>query len=64
MAIDLDVQMDRYGALRDQLYAFFMQQGVFLRPLGNTVYTLPPFVISDHELDEIYRVMEKCLDLI
>ncbi|MDN3642449.1 adenosylmethionine--8-amino-7-oxononanoate transaminase [Lutimonas halocynthiae] len=63
-ALDLNVQMDRYGKLRDQLYAFFMKEGVVLRPLGNTVYTLPPYVITDSELDKIYEVIEKCLDII
>ncbi len=63
-ALDLNVQMDRYGKLRDQLYAFFMEQGVFLRPLGNTVYTLPPYVIADDELNQIYDVIEKCLEII
>jgi len=63
-ALDLNVEMDRYGKLRDQLYAFFMKHGVVLRPLGNTVYTLPPYVTEDSELDQIYEVMEKCLDII
>lgn len=63
-ALDLDLQMDRYGNLRDQLYSFFMDKGVFLRPLGNTIYTLPPYVIKDAELDLIYEVMEQCLEII
>ncbi|MGI9533112.1 adenosylmethionine--8-amino-7-oxononanoate transaminase [Lutimonas sp.] len=64
LAVDLNVEMDRYGKLRDQLYAFFKEQGVILRPLGNTVYTLPPYIISDKELDQIYKVIEKCLEII
>lgn len=64
LAMDIDVKMDRYGTLRDKLYRFFMGHGVFLRPLGNTVYTLPPYVISDQELDKIYEVMEKCLEIV
>ncbi|UCE93022.1 MAG: adenosylmethionine--8-amino-7-oxononanoate transaminase [Flavobacteriaceae bacterium] len=64
LAMDIDVKMDRYGKLRDKLYSFFMGHGVFLRPLGNTVYTLPPYVISDQELDKIYEVMEKCLEIV
>jgi adenosylmethionine-8-amino-7-oxononanoate aminotransferase len=64
LALDLDVKMDRYGKLRDRLYAFFMEHGVFLRPLGNTIYTLPPFVISSSELERIYEVMEKSLEII
>jgi len=63
-ALDLDVKMDRYGNLRDQLYSFFMGKGVFLRPLGNTIYILPPYVITDAELDLIYEVIEQCLEII
>jgi adenosylmethionine-8-amino-7-oxononanoate aminotransferase len=63
-ALDLDIKMDRYGNLRDRLYAFFMEKGVFLRPLGNTIYTLPPFVIADDELDLIYQVIEECLEIV
>jgi len=61
-ALDLNVQMDRYGKLRDELYQFYMDNGVFLRPLGNTIYILPPFVISDLELDRVYKTIEKSLE--
>ena len=62
-ALDLNIKMDRYGDLRDKLYAFFMEKGVFLRPLGNTIYTLPPYVTTDSELDLIYQVIEESLDI-
>ena len=62
-ALDLEVKMDRYGKLRDELYQFFMDNGVFLRPLGNTIYILPPFIISDLELDKVYDVIEKSLEI-
>jgi len=64
VALDLAVEMDRYGALRDQLFSFFMENGVCLRPLGNTIYILPPFVISDEELQKIYSTVEKALALL
>jgi adenosylmethionine-8-amino-7-oxononanoate aminotransferase len=63
-ALDLNVKMERYGKLRDKLYEFFMQNGLFLRPLGNTIYILPPYVITDEELDKVYEVIEKCLEII
>lgn len=62
-ALDLNVKMDRYGSLRDELYSFFMEKGVFLRPLGNTIYTLPPYIITDSELDLIYQVIEESLEI-
>jgi adenosylmethionine-8-amino-7-oxononanoate aminotransferase len=37
---------------------------VFLRPLGNTIYILPPYVISNTELERIYEVIETVLELI
>ena len=30
-------------------------QGIYLRPLGNTVYLLPPYCISSEQLRKIYR---------
>ena len=63
-ALDLNIEMNRYGKLRDKLYKFYMNNGVFLRPLGNTIYILPPFVISDSELKEIYNVIERSLDIV
>lgn len=64
LAIDLKVEVDRYGNFRDELYQFFMQHGVNLRPLGNTIYALPPYIIEDGELQKIYDVIEKALDTI
>jgi adenosylmethionine-8-amino-7-oxononanoate aminotransferase len=61
-ALDLDIKMDRYGNLRDQLFQFFMKNGVCLRPLGNTIYILPPFVITDKELNKVYTVIIKALE--
>lgn len=37
-------------AMRD----FFMKNGLLMRPLGNTIYLLPPFIISDQELQQGY----------
>lgn len=61
-ALDLDVNMERYGNLRDQLFNFFMKNGVCLRPLGNTIYILAPFVITNQELEKIYNTIEAALD--
>ncbi len=63
IAFELNVEMERYGSLRNKLFKHFMDSGVFLRPLGNTIYVLAPFVIAENELDKIYQsilgVLEK-----
>ncbi len=63
-ALDLNIQMERYGNLRDRLFNFFMEKGVFLRPLGNTIYILPPYIINEKQLAKIYTVIEEALEII
>ncbi|MFT5892886.1 MAG: adenosylmethionine-8-amino-7-oxononanoate aminotransferase [Dokdonia sp.] len=62
-ALELNTEMERYGSLRNQLFEHFMDRGVALRPLGNTIYILPPFVINDEQLDTIYTAIEEALNI-
>lgn len=62
LAFDLAVEMERYGDMRNKLFSFFMERGVFLRPLGNTIYLLPPFVIKETELEVLYKSIRDCLE--
>ena len=50
------------SAMRTKLYQFFLERGVLLRPLGNVVYVLPPFVISPEELHRVYDVIEEAVE--
>jgi adenosylmethionine-8-amino-7-oxononanoate aminotransferase len=45
------------SAMRPKLYQFFLERGVLLRPLGNVVYVLPPYVIAPQELHRVYDVI-------
>ncbi len=45
------------SAMRPKLYEFFLERGVLLRPLGNVVYVLPPYVITPDELHRVYDVI-------
>lgn len=63
-ALDLNIKMERYGNLRDKLFKFFMENGVFLRPLGNTIYIQAPYVISKEQLQKVYSVIEEALEII
>jgi len=60
-ALDLNIEMERYGNLRDKLFSFFMSNGVFLRPLGNTIYILAPYVITEKQLEKVYKTIEDVL---
>ena len=44
--------------MRNKLYTFFIEKGVILRPVGNIIYVLPPYIISDIHLEKIYQIFE------
>jgi adenosylmethionine-8-amino-7-oxononanoate aminotransferase len=52
-----------FSSIRPKLYRFFLDAGILLRPLGNVVYILPPYVISSGDLHYIYDQIETSLDL-
>jgi adenosylmethionine-8-amino-7-oxononanoate aminotransferase len=44
--------------LAPTMLAMFRERGVLLRPLGNTVYVMPPYCITAEQLARVYRVIE------
>jgi adenosylmethionine---8-amino-7-oxononanoate aminotransferase len=62
-ALDLDVRDAGYLAdVGPRLYQFFQERGVLLRPLGNTIYVMPPYCIADIELDLVYDAIRAAAD--
>lgn len=62
----VELQADDAGYLSrlgPKLYAFFLERGVLLRPLGNVVYVLPPYAITQEELRFVYDVIEEAIEL-
>jgi len=47
--------------IRDRLYNYFLANGILMRPLGNVLYILPPYVLSDEDLDYIYQTILSAL---
>ncbi len=62
-ALEIKTESDQayYGSLRNKLYAYFLENGVVLRPVGSTIYILPPYVITAEQLQKIYQVIENAL---
>jgi adenosylmethionine-8-amino-7-oxononanoate aminotransferase len=64
-AIELNVPDAGYlSSLRPRLYEFFLSRGVLLRPLGNVVYILPPYVITPDQLNFVYDVIQESLAMV
>lgn len=57
-------QESYYGTLRNKLYDFFIQNGVILRPVGNIVYILPPYIITGSQLQKVYETIEMALEIV
>jgi adenosylmethionine-8-amino-7-oxononanoate aminotransferase len=57
-ALDLAVGDAGYLAgAGPKLQAFFLERGLLLRPLGNTIYVMPPYCITAAELDLVYAAI-------
>lgn len=53
-ALDLKTRDTRYLAgIGPRLHAFFKDRNLLLRPLGNTIYVMPPYCVTAGDLDEI-----------
>ncbi len=57
-------QTSYFSNLRDTLYQYFLNAGIILRPLGNVVYILPPYCITDEQLNYIYITILQALQTI
>lgn len=42
-------------SIRDDIYQYFLKEGILMRPLGNTIYILAPYCIEDEDLVYIYE---------
>lgn len=46
---------------RNKIYEFFIERGILLRPLGNTIYVMPPVCVKEKELKLVYNSIEELI---
>lgn len=49
--------------LAPKLLRFFRERDVLLRPLGSTVYAMPPYCIEDADLQRVHEVMAEAVGI-
>ncbi len=59
VAFDLEVGKENgyLNSIGKKVKALSIEKGLFIRPLGNTVYLLPPLCISDYQLEKSYQII-------
>ncbi|MEJ8755861.1 adenosylmethionine--8-amino-7-oxononanoate transaminase [Pontibacter sp. H259] len=53
-----DTSTSYFSNLRDTLYNYALGQGVILRPLGNIIYIIPPYCITEAQLTKVYQTIK------
>lgn len=62
-AIDIKCEKGGYlASIGQDIYDFMLKNDILLRPIGNTVYILPPYCITDEDLERIYETLWRSLD--
>jgi adenosylmethionine-8-amino-7-oxononanoate aminotransferase len=62
LAFELDAGEDGYAnSIAKDITREALAAGIYLRPLGNTVYFMPPYCITEKEMDQVYDFLVHCL---
>ncbi|WPZ02991.1 adenosylmethionine--8-amino-7-oxononanoate transaminase [Blastomonas marina] len=61
-AVDVGEADGYLSDLAPRLLAAFRARNVLLRPLGNTVYVMPPYCIEEAQLDRVYATIVEAIE--
>ena len=65
LAFEISVGEDQYiNAIGALITEEALSEGIYLRPLGNTVYIMPPYCTTEKEMDQVYSFLVQCIDRI
>jgi len=56
-------QTEYLNPIADRIHDFFPGHGIILRPLGNVLYVLPPYCITDVQLEKVRTAIQRFLEL-
>ncbi|HEY9907839.1 MAG TPA: adenosylmethionine--8-amino-7-oxononanoate transaminase [Thermosynechococcaceae cyanobacterium] len=62
MEITTEGEAGYFNSIGSVLKSRFLEAGFLLRPLGNTLYLMPPYCITSEELESIYQAIRRILD--
>ena len=63
LAFEMDIGKDEYlNTISTTITRQALNKGVYIRPLGNTVYIMPPYCISPAQLEKVFRIIIEILN--
>lgn len=57
--LTIDSNPGYYNTISRELRKSFLERGFLMRPLGNTIYLLPPYCITARELESAYQAIHE-----
>jgi adenosylmethionine-8-amino-7-oxononanoate aminotransferase len=54
LAMEIAEKTGYFSEIRDKVYRHFLNDGILLRPLGNTLYILPPYCFDQEDMSRTY----------
>jgi adenosylmethionine---8-amino-7-oxononanoate aminotransferase len=60
-AVELNSGEGYLAEIGQKLYLEFLRRNILLRPLGNILYFMPPYIISESEIDWVFGEIEDVL---
>jgi adenosylmethionine-8-amino-7-oxononanoate aminotransferase len=61
LAIELTVSEETsyFNSIRDEAYHYFLENGLWIRPLGNVIFVNPPYCLTQAEQNRIFAVIKR-----
>ncbi len=60
--VDTGTETSYFNELNKTISGFFLSKKILIRPLGNVIYLIPPYCITNEQLETVYRAIVEFLD--
>ena len=66
LAIEIKIEegSSYFAKIKEKAYAYFIEHGLLIRPLGNVIFVNPPYCITKKEMDYTYKIISEFLNSI
>src|SRR5690606_939471 len=62
LVLEMEGEGGYYSPQREEFLRHFLDRRILIRPLGNVLYAMPPYCITNTELESIYGSLSALLD--